>query len=102
MISDHVDQLPFNISDPMVVIAPEVADQAFAAGVQFARALAGAEEVAFVLALGEQVLLIRDAIMDAGYRATKAQLAGEAFGVKSKTEWRRIVSPERPVTWGTA
>lgn len=102
MNHNYIDQ-PAGTSDSlMLMLAPEDTDTAFAAGVQFARALAGSETATFMVALGEQVVLIRDAILEAGYSTLKARLAGEAFEVGARTEWRRIASPERPVTWGTA
>lgn len=103
MSSTQPKQSSSTISDPpMLTLAPEDTDTAFAAGIQFARALAGAATATFTAALAEQVLLIRDAIMTAGYSARKARLANEVFEIGATTEWRRITSPERPMTWGTA
>ncbi|MGI4798338.1 MAG: hypothetical protein ACRYG8_30705 [Janthinobacterium lividum] len=93
---------PADVSDPMVLLVPEDADTAFAAGVQFARALAGAESVAFLVALGEQQALIRTAVLKAGYSNGKARAASEAFEAGAREEWGRIASPERPAVWGTA
>ncbi|MGI4801343.1 MAG: hypothetical protein ACRYG8_46440 [Janthinobacterium lividum] len=102
MSSDHIDQ-PAAIPDPLtVMLAPEDADTAFAAGVQFARALAGAENAAFLMALGEQQALIHAAVLEAGYPHGRARAAGEAFEAGAREEWRRIASPERPAVWGTA
>lgn len=99
-ISDHPSA---PTADPlMVIFAPEDAGTAFAAGVQFARALAGVEGVAFLIALGEHQALIRAAVLEAGYLDGKARAAGEAFAAGAREEWRRISSPERPVVWGTA
>ena len=101
MTSNHVDQIPSN--DPLaVLIHPDDADQAFVAGVQFARALAGAEPVDFVLALGEQQALIQTAVLEAGFPDGKARAAGEAFEAGARVEWRRIGSPVRPTVWGAA
>ncbi|MGI4793640.1 MAG: hypothetical protein ACRYG8_06040 [Janthinobacterium lividum] len=86
----------------MVMFAPEDAGTAFVAGVQLARALAGAVPAAFLMALGEQQALIRSAVLKAGYSDGKARAAGEAFEAGAREEWRRIDSPERPVVWGTA
>ncbi|MGI4799353.1 MAG: hypothetical protein ACRYG8_36025 [Janthinobacterium lividum] len=89
-------------SDPMVVLAPDDADSAFAAGVQFARALAGAENAAFVMAVGEQGALIRNAVRDAGYPHTEADQARTTFEAGARTEWRRISSSGQSVMWGDA
>ena len=102
MSNDQVDQPAATTDALAVLIHPEDADQAFAAGVQFARALVGAEPAAFMLALGEQQALIQGAVIAAGYPDRKARAAGEAFGAGARVEWRRIASPERPVVWGTA
>ncbi|NPD70378.1 hypothetical protein HN018_26590 (plasmid) [Lichenicola cladoniae] len=75
-----------------VLIHPDDADRAFVAGVQFARALAGAESVAFVIALDEQVALIRAAILDVGYAKAKARTTGELFEAGARHEWCRIAA----------
>lgn len=98
--ADHIPVAQFG--PMMVMLAPEDADTAFVAGVQFARALVGAETVAFIMALDEQEAMIRNAILEAGFSREKAYLAGQAFEAGARNEWRRIASPERPVTWGTA
>ena len=85
-----------------VQIHPDDADQAFVAGVQFARALAGAEPVEFMLALGEQQALIQAAVTDAGYLDRKARAAGEAFEAGARVEWKRIGGAGQPATWGNA
>ena len=85
-----------------VQIHPDDADQAFVAGVQFARALAGAEPAAFLMALGEQQALIQAAILEAGYADRKARAAGEAFEAGARDERRRIGGAERPSAWGAA
>lgn len=86
----------------IVMIHPDDAAQVFVAGVQLARALAGAEPAAFLMALGEQQALIQAAILEAGYADRKARAAGEAFEAGAREEWRRIGGAERPTTWGTA
>ena len=96
------DQPTAATSDPMVLLAPEDADTVFTAGVQFARALAGVEGAAFMIALGEQEALIQAAVLEAGYSQEKAHLAGEAFEAGARHEWRRIASTRRPPVWGTA
>ena len=99
----YVDQpTPTDSYGLAALIHPDDADQAFAAGVQFARGLAGAEGGAFMVALGEQVALVRSAITIAGFSPTKAPLAAEAFEVGARVEWKRIASPARPMVWGTA
>ena len=85
-----------------VLIHPNDADQAFAAGVQFARALVGAEPAAFMMALGEQQALVQRAVLEAGFPDRKARAAGEAFEAGARVEWKRIASPERPAVWGNA
>ncbi len=89
-------------SDPMVLLAPEDADTAFVAGVQFARALAGAEPAVFMMALGEQQALIQCAVREAGYPDPKARAAGKAFEAGAKLEWRRIGELAPDIAWGTA
>ena len=104
MSSDHIHQpaasTPPNRLD--VLIHLDDADQAFVAGGQFARALAGAEPAAFMVALGEQVALVQSAITTVGFSPTKARLAAEAFEAGARVEWKRIASPERPAVCGTA
>ena len=107
MTSRSASRYHMNIAGPTedtlaVQIHPDDADQAFVAGVQFARALAGAEGGAFMVALGEQAALVQSAIATVGFSSTKARLAAEAFEAGIQVEWRRIASPERPMMWGTA
>ena len=85
-----------------LLIHPEGADQALVAGVQFARSLAGAEGGVFMVALGEQVALVRSAVATIGFSPTKARLTAEAFEAGAREEWRRIGGAERPAIWGTA
>lgn len=101
MSSNQTHQLPA-AADPMVILSPEDDDTALAAGVQFARSLAGADPAGFMLALGEQEALIRSPIVKAGFSIEKAHLAGEAFEAGARAEWQRITSPERSAMWGTA
>ncbi len=102
MSNYHLNQ-PATTTDPLIVLlAPDDAVTAFAAGVQFVRALIGAEPAAFMLALGEQQALIQCAVLEAGFPDRKARAAGEAFEVGARTEWKRIASPERPAVLGTA
>lgn len=90
-------------SDTLAVqIYPDDADQVFVAGVQFARALAGAGPAAFIMALEEQQDLIQCAVLRAGYPDRKARTAREAFEAGALLEWRRIASPERATMWDRA
>ena len=98
MTSNSADQV-FNRDAPAVLIHPDDVDRAFVAGVQFARALAGAEPVDFVLALGEQQALIQGAVLEAGYPDGKARAAGEAFEAGARVEWRRIGGAGQPAVW---
>ena len=102
MTSSHLDhQSPY--ADRLELhIDPDDADQAFAAGVQFARALAGADSGGFMVALGEQVALVQSGITTVGFPATVARLAAEAFEAGARVEWKRIGGPVRPAAWGTA
>ncbi|MGI4799736.1 MAG: hypothetical protein ACRYG8_37985 [Janthinobacterium lividum] len=101
MSSNQTHQLPA-AADPMVILSPEDDDTALAAGVQFARSLAGADPAGFMLALGEQEALIRSAIVKAGFSLEKAHLAGEAFEAGARSEWRRISASGLSTAWGTA
>src|ERR1700750_2465899 len=65
--------------EPMVFFAPEDAHTARAAGVEFARPLAGAPPAWFMLALGEQGLIIREAVERYGCSAQTAEEAASAF-----------------------
>ena len=76
--------------EPMVFLAPDDARTARAAGIAFARALAGAPSGWFMLALDEQELIIREAIQRSGYPARNAEQAASAFDSGARAEWRRI------------
>ena len=99
---NNMDQPAATADFLAVLIHPDDADQVFVAGVQFARALAGAEPVAFMLALGEQQALIQGAILAAGFPDRKARAASDAFEAGARVEWKRVASPERATTWGNA
>lgn len=73
-----------------VRLTPDDADSAQTAGVRFARALAGAPTVAFMLALGEQEQLVRAALSEAGFSEQTAGTAADAFEVGARLEWERI------------
>ena len=60
-------------------IDPDDADQAFVAGVQFARALAGVDGGGFMVALGEQAALVQATIATVGFSATVARLASQGL-----------------------
>ena len=102
MSSNQAGQ-PATITNALaVMIHPDDAGQAFAASVQFARSLAGAEGGAFMVAVGEQVALVQSAIATVGFSPTVGPLSAEAFEAGARKEWRRIGSPMRAATWGTA
>lgn len=82
-----------------VQIHPEHADQAFVAGVRFSWALIDSEPTTFMMAPGDQAVLIRNAVHDAAYSNERAHLAVEAG---ARHEWRRIVSLEQPALQGNA
>ncbi len=62
------------------------------AGVQFARALAGAPTVAFMAALGEQEQILQQVVERARFTASIARAAAAAFTVGARLEWGRIAS----------
>src|SRR5689334_24125395 len=78
-------------NEPMVFLAPDDARTARAAGVEFARSLAGAPSAWFMLALGEQELILREVIEQSGYPAPKAEQAASAFDSGARAEWQRTV-----------
>ena len=83
MFQPHEDTL-------QVRLVPENVDTAQMAGVQFARALAGAPTAAFMLALGEQEQLVRRAVVDAGVGKRVARSTAAAFEIGARVEWARI------------
>ena len=86
----------------MVCLAVDDARTAQDAGTKFARDLAGAVSVDFMLALGEQDSLIRRAIMDAGFSDKQAHLAAEHFEAAAREEWARLASAMASDVSGTA
>src|SRR3954454_2726861 len=74
--------------EPMVRLAPSDARTARAAGVEFARNLAGSPSAWFALALDEQEELIRSAVQRAGYPSRTACLAAGAFHAGAHSEWQ--------------
>jgi hypothetical protein len=78
------------VEEMVVRLAVDDARTAQEAGVQFARALAGALWPDFVLALDEQEYLIRRAIAAAGFADGQARLAAERFEVAARAEWRQL------------
>ncbi len=81
---------PITDDGPLIHLAPDDVETAQVAGVQFARALAGAPTMAFMAALGEQEGILRQAVQRAGFAAPIARAAAAAFTVGARTEWRRI------------
>ena len=73
-----------------VRLTPDNVDGMQAAGVRFARALAGAPIMAFMLALGEQEQLVRSAPARAEFSERTAGTAADAFEVGARLEWERI------------
>ncbi len=76
--------------DLQVYLTPDDAESAQVAGVQFARALAGAPAAAFMIALGEQEQIVRLVIADAGFSGDVARMAAGSFEAGAKLEWHRI------------
>jgi myosin-crossreactive antigen len=76
--------------DMMVHLTVDDARTAQAAGIKFARTLAGAYSQDFALALAEQAELIERAITDAGHATDQAGLAAGHFEMAAWDEWQRI------------
>ena len=76
--------------EPLIHLAPDDVETAQVAGVQFARALAGAPTMAFMAALGEQEHVLRQAVERAGFATPIARAAADAFTVGARLEWNRI------------
>lgn len=85
-----------------VRLVPEDVETARAAGVQYARALAGAPTATFMLALGEQEQLLRTAVEEAGLGELIARSAAAAFEVGARLEWERIAPMITPKVGGHA
>ncbi len=88
--------------DLQIRLTPDDVESVQVAGVQFARALAGAPAVAFMLALGEQEQIVRCVIMEAGFGGDVARRAAESFQVGAKLEWQRLSSSLQAGTHGHA
>ena len=86
----------------MVHLAVGDAATAQAAGVRFARDLAGARTADFMLAVAEQADIIRRGIIDAGFSAGQALNAAEVFELAALVEQARIVVAMASDTSGTA
>jgi hypothetical protein len=86
---------------PMLLLHPGNANSARDAGRDFARALAGAANPLFMLALGEQTFIVSSGIRAAGFSKRKARVAAVAFEEAARAEWRRI-STAQSGAWGTA
>ena len=78
--------------DLQVYLTPDDAESAQVAGIQFARALAGAPAAAFMIALGEQEQIVRLVITDAGFSGDVARMAAGSFETGAKLEWQRLSS----------
>ncbi len=76
--------------DLQVYLTPDDVESAQVAGVQFARALAGAPSAAFMIALGEQEQIVRLVIAEAGFSGDVARMAADSFEVGAKLEWQRL------------
>jgi ribulose bisphosphate carboxylase small subunit len=76
--------------DLQVHLTVDDAHTAQAAGVEFARALAGAHSAEFALALAEQDELIQRAIIGAGYSVEQAWVAAGRFEAAAWNEWQRL------------
>ena len=77
-------------SDLRVWLTPDDVETAHVAGVRFARALAGAPDTAFMIALGEQQDLVRAAVLEAGVSTKSAALTARAFETGAIREWHRM------------
>lgn len=75
-------------SDAPTHLAVDDARTAQDAGARFALALADVGSADFMVALAEQLDLIRRAITDAGFSANRAQLAAEHFEAAARAEWK--------------
>lgn len=89
-------------SDLYVWLTLDDVETAQVAGVRFARAMAGALNTAFVVALGEQQDLVRAAVLEAGVSARSAVLTARAFGTGAKLEWDRMAPFLHQETMGHA
>ena len=76
--------------DLHVWLTPDDVETAQVAGVRFARALAGAPDTAFMVALGEQQDLVRVTVLEAGVSAKSAARTARAFETGAKLEWDRM------------
>jgi hypothetical protein len=88
--------------DLLVHLTVDDAWTAEAAGVKFARILAGARPEELALALAEQAHLIERAIRDAGHGAEQARLAAEHFAAAARNEGQRIAGALGSAPWGQA
>ncbi len=88
--------------DLQVYLTPDDVESAQVAGVQFARALAGAPSAAFMIALGEQEQIVRLVIADAGFSGDVARMAADSFEVGAKLEWQRINNASSALVYGRA
>ncbi len=94
--------IPARDEDLQIYLTPNDIESAQVAGVQFARALAGAPGAAFMIALGEQEQIVLRVITEAGFSSDVARLAADSFEVGAKLEWQRISSTLPVGAHGTA
>jgi hypothetical protein len=87
---------------PALLLYPEDAQSVRTAGRDFARALCGCPGSWFMVALGEQGAILREAVEHIGFDADKAEIAAATFESAARVEWQRIASTAGPETWGTA
>ncbi len=81
-----------NENDLQVYLTPDDLESAQVAGVQFARTLAGAPSVEFMIALEEQEQIVRSVITDAGFCNDVVRDAADSFEAGAKLEWQRLSS----------
>lgn len=81
-----------NAKEPMVRFTPGDARTTQSAGVEYARALAGAPTDAFLKALDEQEGMVRRWAIGAGFGARRARTAAREFAASARAEWHRIAA----------
>lgn len=87
---------------PALLLYPDDAQSVRTAGQDFARALCGCPSPWFLVALGEQRTILREAVERTGFGKRKAKLAASTFEDAARCEWARIASTVQPETIGTA
>lgn len=81
-----------NAREPMVRLTPGDARTTRSAGVEYARALAGASTPAFQEALDEQEGMVMRWAIGAGFGARQARTTAREFATAARAEWRRITT----------